>query len=809
MARIEQRWQLLLTSRLSVRRHPAGSYGPVCASPRRQRTMMRMLTFALAACATCAGQTSIQGHSVASHNVSWDSIGTDERDSMPLGNGDLAANVWTEQNGDVVLLVAKSDAFTEMGKLVKLGRVRLHFTPQLISSDRPFSQTLRLDRGDVEIASGGNTVRIWVDAGHPALHVEVQASTPAKMTASLETWRTTHSSHGPSADKAGMFELGDGDFPVDFQADTIVPASKSSVEWYHFNEKSIYPTVMQQEHSEDLLGKYPDPLLHLCFGARLSGPGLIAGNDKTLASPTPRKDLRLDLTALTQTPAASPAVWREKLDVTAKQANPAELAGLWAAHLEWWKSFWNRSWIDVSGDSNADAVSQGYVIQRYMMAASSRGGLPVKFNGGLFTVGHDVVQNAPSTAANHDPDYRAWGNSYWNQNIRLLYWPLVTTGDYDLLKPWFNMYVRALPLARDRTQSYYHHDGAFFPETMYFWGVSNLNDFGWNNPTDDVQSVWQRYHIQGSLEVVAEMLDYYEATGDDAFARTSLVPFADAVVTFYDRHYPRGDDGKIRMTPAQSLETYQLDAVNPTPDIAGLLSVLPRMIALPGALTGAKRVAMWKKTLNDLPAIPMGKTDAKGKTPPMGIGDPNGVPVILPAEHYGRTKNSENPELYVSFPYHLYGVGKPDLPLAQATFAARRFPENTCWGQDGTEAAALGLTEVARKAAVAEFTDYGNQRFRWFWKAGHDWIPDLDNGGSGMITLQEMVMQTDGRKILLLPAWPADWTADFKFHAAFNTTVEGHVEHGRVTQLTVVPKERKKDVVVIDQTSGAAVPTGK
>lgn len=78
-----------------------------------------------------------------------------------------------------------------------------------------------------------------------------------------------------------------------------------------------------------------------------------------------------------------------------------------------------------------------------------------------------------------------------------------------------------------------------------------------------------------------------------------------------------------------------------------------------------------------------------------------------------------------------------------------------------------------------------------------------------MITLQEMLMQTNGRKILLLPAWPEDWTADFKLHASFNTTVEGHVERGRVTQLTVVPKERKKDVVVVNQTIGVAASSGK
>jgi hypothetical protein len=61
-------------------------------------------------------------------NVTWSTPGANENDSMPIGNGDIAANVWTEQNGDLALLVAKSDALTEWGKLVKLGRVGCDFS---------------------------------------------------------------------------------------------------------------------------------------------------------------------------------------------------------------------------------------------------------------------------------------------------------------------------------------------------------------------------------------------------------------------------------------------------------------------------------------------------------------------------------------------------------------------------------------------------------------------------------------------------------------------------------------------------------
>lgn len=734
---------------------------------------------------------------ISVNDVKWTTLGQNENDSMPIGNGDLAANVWTEQNGDIVLLVAKADAWTELGKLVKLGRVRIQLNPNPFAGAADFTQILRLEDATIEIKSGKNTVLIWADANHPVIHVDTHLEHPSTMQARLEVWRTkTHPYNEPSPDKGGMFAFGNHPVALDFEADTIMPADKNQITWYHFNSASVYPLILQQEHLESLLQKYPDPFLHRCFGAALVGPGLVSTDNQTLKSASAMKNPRLDLVALTTVDTASGDAWRSSLDSLVKQTSSTALADARRAHESWWSDFWNRSWIHVTGSDDAEKVSQGYAMQRYMMATSSRGAFPTKFNGGLFTVGHDMPANGESTADNHDPDFRRWGDNYWNQNNRLLYWPLIATGDFDLLKPWFDMYLNSLPLAKDRTKLYFHHDGAAFIETEYFFGLTNINDFGWDNPSDEVQSRYMRYHTQGALEVIAQMLDEYDVTQDGDFARKYLVPFADAIVTYYGEQWPRGADGKILMSPVQSLETYQLTAVNPTPDIAGLQDVIPRLLALPSDLTTTEQRGIWKKTLDDLPPIAIGKT-ANGKLPPLGRGDSDGKPEILPAKEYPKTSNSENPELYVSFPYRIYGVGKPGLQLARDTFAARLFPQDTCWGQDGTESAVLGLTDVAKKAAIAEFTDYGNQRFPWFWKAGHDWIPDLDNGGSGMITLQLMLMQTDGKRIQLLPAWPKDWNAAFKLHAPYNTIVEGHVTSGKITQLKVTPETRAKDVVIV------------
>src|SRR3984957_8894312 len=95
---------------------------------------------------------------VSINDVTWTELGHNENDSMPIGNGDLAANVWTEQNGDLILLVAKADAWTELGKLAKLGRVRVHIAPNPFVGAADFKQVLRLEDSSIVISSGANVV---------------------------------------------------------------------------------------------------------------------------------------------------------------------------------------------------------------------------------------------------------------------------------------------------------------------------------------------------------------------------------------------------------------------------------------------------------------------------------------------------------------------------------------------------------------------------------------------------------------------------------------------------------------------------
>src|SRR5262249_26052893 len=143
-------------------------------------------------------------------------------------------------------------------------------------------------------------------------------------------------------------------------------------------------------------------------------------------------------------------------------------------------------------------------------------------------------------------------------------------------------------------------------------------------------------------------------------------------------------------------------------------------------------------------------------------------------------------------------LGKPDLQLARATFAARLHQSHDCWSQDDIQMAMLGLTDQAKQWITERASDksHSDSRFPAFWNAFKDWLPDVDHGGVLQMALQSMLMQCEDREILLLPAWPKEWDVDFKLHAPYQTTVQGEVRIGRIINLKVIPESRLADVKV-------------
>ena len=124
-------------------------------------------------------------------SLTWTEIGKDSQDSMPLGNGDLGLNVWTEPDGAVLFYIGKSDAWSEAqnSELVKLGRVRIMLTPNPFAGASDFKQTLRGQTAELTVSGGPASLRLWVDANANVIRGEVVSDKPVELTVSLDPWR--------------------------------------------------------------------------------------------------------------------------------------------------------------------------------------------------------------------------------------------------------------------------------------------------------------------------------------------------------------------------------------------------------------------------------------------------------------------------------------------------------------------------------------------------------------------------------------------------------------------------------------------
>jgi len=689
------------------------------------------------------------------YNVAWTTPSRDSGGSMPLGNGRQAANVWLEPSGDICFYLATGDAWGEFGQLYKVGRIRLRVAD--VEGNPVFgkdlvSWSLNLPAASIEFESSRASARLWVDAHHPCVQFLCKPNgkgIPLQYQAWIERWRDRRH---VLVDRERHFLHLRSPYEVFHGPDAFCEPTADSIGWYHLNESSCWRANMSQqgllEWAEEEGGH--DPLLHRIFGGRVSGENWTARDASSLVCAASSDAVGLTVTQLTRCP-SSPEAWTASVCEAARGCPAATDRMAWQRHSDWWREFWGRSWIHIEGDEAAYKVSMGYTLQRFLNACAGRGEYPIKFNGSLFTADWHLP------GEDFGPDYRRWGPGYWHQNTRLPYWSMLAAGDYEMMRAYFAQYLRVLPLARARCRKFCGHDGAFFTETMTFWGTYLEGDYGWEDEREDglpghlPQSRWIRRHNSSGLEVVHHALLFYRYTGDAGFVKETLMPLAQAVLEYYDSRFERRN-GKLHIFPAQSIEQWW-DATNPMPEVAGLKAVLNALLALPGQFLPQARVKQWTRLQRELPDLPQGETDGQTR--------------FLPAASWeGPPRNLENPELYAVFPYHLCHFACPDLEIGRNSFVARANTHDLGWAQDGMQAALLGLTWEARCSVTKRLSTPGAYaRFPAFWGPGFDYLPDQDQGGSATHALQLMLLQCHGEAIHILPAWPADWSVDARLHA--------------------------------------------
>lgn len=742
------------------------------------------------------------------YNIVWDSTGKSAVESMPCGGGNIALNVWTTKE-ELILYIGSPDSWVDgnvPGEVanVKIGRVRLNISPN------PFSANFRqeLDLASNTILVSGETregtkvhLRIWVDAFKPVVHIDGDASTPVDVKVQVEVWRGLARFEG------------------------------TSVVWNYRNEGSSRARTASilRQGIQNIASKVPDPIRNLTFGGRLSGMQMIADGQSSgdlegikyvgwrLKSKEPLKKLNIQATLRIEQDSTI-GLWDQEVKELERETQSTKAKDL-EETLAWWKSFWDRSHIVINPErSSSDPgwqAGRNYQLFRAMLGSNRSGRMPTLFNGGAFL-------------CDADPDKRQWGNAgFTAQNQRLIYWPLLKTGDEDLMRVALDFYAHRHPLERAWAKHFWNVDGAVFPEDIDLFGMTVR--LARNDGTCSPECL--RYHWTSGMEFALMMLETGSYTNQDI---GRYVPVAYDMLHFYDQYYRHqhkknkgselDSNGHLVIYPGNGLEVYS-EACNDAAALSGLMALSDALILLPGHLITDSERKFCRDFRARLPHLPTRMW--------------NGHLCLSPAESWlaeRHDSNMELPQLYPVFPFKFYGVGRPDLELARNTWRYGYTDEAKqkayfCWYQGGIFTACLGLSDEAREYALAKFLhpfwpspggkdiagqlnkntlwklhwmdpDWQVPRYPAFWDCmDFDQRPDMDHGGAAMIQLQEMIMQTFGKKILLFPAWPQDWDVNFKLHAPENTIVECSFKNGEIQRLKISPESRLKDVILFNKKS--------
>jgi len=746
---------------------------------------------------------------IEEYNIIWKNPSKNSSESMPCGGGEIGLNVWVE-NGDILFYIAQSGFFDENNGMLKHGRIRITYSPNPFIDYNEFRQILQIKEGCVVIIGKKSNLniktKIQVDVFNPIITITTESNYPIQIKLCYENWRYVNRLQiGRETDNNRSF----------VGAPIKAMIRKDSV--YFFNNKIISfhrnddlePNALnlciKQQKLLSIKDSLFNPLKNLINGCLIEGKDLFLDTiiyGKYASTPfkawllKTKKDIQSTFIQITLNKQYTDNLQEWIKTITDIHENyKINLFANIKRTNKWWEEFWNKSFVYIypnKNDSQIWEIGRNYQLFRYMLGCNYYGSYPTKFNGGLFTFDPEYIDEKFT----YTPDYRKWGGgSFTAQNQRLVYWPMLKSGDFDAMLSQFKFYLQILKNAELRTQQYWGHKGASFTEQMENFGLPVAFEYGWKRPENFDPGVeynsWIEYQWDTALEFCFMILQYYKYTSKDI---KEFIPLIESCLIFFDEHYQYlsslrttkklDENGYLVLYPATACETYKM-ATNPVTTICALRSVIQQLLQLPENFINNDKKTYYREFLNRIPPIPFRIK--------------NGMKTIAPAERYERINNIEIPQLYPVFPYEFYGLGKPDIEVAINTwkYGIDR-PEQKnyiSWHQDGIFCARLGLIDEAKQITMKKFKN-GNFRFPVFWGPGHDWVPDHNWGSSAMIGLQEMLLQTKDSIIYLLPAWPENWNVHFKLHAPYNTLIECVYNNKKIEKLIVLPKNRKKDVII-------------
>ena len=542
---------------------------------------------------------------------------------------------------------------------------------------------------------------------------------------------------------------------------------------------------------------------------------------------------------------ASAATFDEKEDVAGSalsrlDAATAKGTSVFTETSAWWHDFWSRGFVSLSsGDREADLVESNYNYFLYLMASTSRGAFPPKFNGMLW---------------NSDGDLRTWGAQHWFANLSCYYEMLPASNHIELMNPAFDMYWGMYAASATAAQQQWGSEGIYIAETSYFNGLEKLPEdiaaemrdlYLLKKPWDQrsgrfrefaqtkhphssrwnwiEKGEWQNgrwtltergsgpfgavSHILGTTAKIAYLFwRRYEFTLDREWLRTRAWPMLRGAAEFY-RNFPnlaKEADGKYHIHGVNSNESVW-GARDTDEDLSAMRGVLGALLRASTILNlDAEMRPVWKEFLDNLAPLP-DSSNAEALRPASYAGPRVFVRGLKPAVKAGNGLLLPDGNSLPMWFFDLCQVESKDreqLQIANATFDS--YFRNGIGAQTPVSvlskmaiaAASLGRADAVRylipnqirALAPERSTAYKNGGVlanRMTLREGPQAL-DAQRLGRAGEALHLALLQSnppapgDDPVIHVFPAWPKEWNARYKLAARGAFIVSSSMRDGRI-----------------------------
>ena len=702
---------------------------------------------------------------------------TNPNTSMPLGNGSLGVSAWAA-NG----FTAQLNRSDTMPSRKSPGQVTV---PGLSAMTQAADFTGRLDltTGVLEESGGGMSMKAWVSTATDELVIDVSGANPdVAQTASVSLWSGRHPAAAVSGTTGTLAETWQDDSGYGASGQTFGTLAAITADGRNVKASVAGSTKVQLDFTPDAKGD---------FRVVVAAPHWTGGDAAATAAQAIGNSATLPETAL-----------------LGKQS-------------AWWHQFWVHSGVVKmdSADGNAAYIENLRTLYLYDAAASSKEG----------TYFGSQAGEADMFAWNQDK--QTWApNDYWLWNLRGEISANMSSGNYQLNTPIFDMYINDLPNIEAWTKEQMGGlPGACVPETMSF----NGNGYYGDGPVESDASCalaaapqWNALNVSSGAEVSLYMWQQYQGTKDIQFLRRAF-PFMEATAEFLLAYQQVGSDGLLHAV-ANAHET-QWSVQDPTMDIVADRTLFP-IIAQAAGIVGDTPahdplLGRFATALTQVPPYP--RTDAKTRSQLLNPGysesetqaaDATGTDMIgISYEPAAQRHNGENLELEPLWPWNQVSDQDANLfSLEQRSYTSRPNKGGNDWSYDAVDAARLqqpaqveanlvSITE-AHQVYVNGLADINNS-------IGYQ--PYQEQSANVAAAVNEALAQDYDGIIRFAPAWPSDWDGSGSVYVQHKDRVDVQVENGELVTAAVEAATTEslkvknpwpgRQVQVVDGSTGAVV----